>query len=232
MKVILDESADRELSRDNFNWLGAYMIEQVGLYEIELVDWFRAEARGLDGERPLDVWSGWDGFEQVFDYAKAYKEACDEALDDEPAEPGDDLRRSLALGQSAIQVIERAFALSGVSLESRQSERGSYGDATIWNPDKPGAPRAHWRKKGVGDDYMIVFEDGGIERRYVTFRVGEPGGGTIVMQSAILEFVNGEQVPTDCDSALDGRPPSAGQVAEFVIPLANEARNRSLVAYA
>jgi hypothetical protein len=232
MGIILGESADQELSRDNFNWLGAYMIEQVGLHEMELAEWFTSEGGELDGERPLDVWGELGGFGRVFDYAKAYKELCDDALADAAPEDTDSLRRSLSIGHSAIDMIERAFALSGVSLELKQDESGPWGNAMLWNPEKPEAARAHWRKKGNSDTYMISFSEGETERRYITGRMTEPGGRAIVIQSAILEITGGERVPTEYDSALDGRPPSAGQVAEFVIPLASEAKSRSLVAYA
>src|ERR1700722_1240249 len=81
MEQVLGESADQELSKDNFNWIGAYLVEQAGLRETEVAEWFRSSARGLEGERPLDAWSHLEGFMQVFNYAKRYKQSVEKYVD-------------------------------------------------------------------------------------------------------------------------------------------------------
>jgi hypothetical protein len=50
----------------------------------------------------------------------------------------------------------------------------------------------------------------------------------MVLQSGIVESFRGEYQPTSSDSDINGRPPSAGEVAMFVIPLANEVKNQTL----
>src|SRR5258708_40297192 len=73
MQITGTSLREQELAKDNYNWLAAYLVEEVGLYEEEAAEWFKWQAAGLDGERPIDVWSRPDVYLTVFEYAQRFR---------------------------------------------------------------------------------------------------------------------------------------------------------------
>jgi hypothetical protein len=227
-RLVLGESADRQLSRDNFNWLGAYLVEQVGLHEGEVEEWFKSSAWGLDGQRPLDVWQSLDGFEQVLDYAKAYKGYVDEALEHEDIEAvTDPLLRSHSIANRALDTILKSFEVAGVDLQPHRMTPLTRSYA-LHNPKKPTAPMVRWKGNGTLEDYRITRTEGEHMSMYYIVRHLSLENTPMILQSGIVEFLGHEMQESSSDSDLNGRAPSASEVAMFVVPLASEIKRRDL----
>ena len=231
LKVVLGESADREQSRDNYNWVGAYLVEQAQLFEWEVAEWFKSGAKEIGGKRPLDLWHNMDGIEKVFDYAKLFKAQADEALADEPPVEGEEIVRSHEIANSALSTIHRSFVIADVELKAGSEATGTK-SITIANPDIETAPYLRWKGNGVLEDYRITRKDGDRAAMYYITRYVGDDMPSFIMQSGIVESDKNHTIPTDSDSSLDGRPPSAGEIASFVIPLAQEAKNETLAVVA
>ncbi len=232
VEQILGPDAEfQELARDNFNWLGAYLVEEVGLHESEVVEWFRSTARGLGDKKPLETWNNQDGFTEVFSYVKAYKQMTEEALADEGIQESDPLVRSHDIARSALDVILRGFQLVGVDLRPGANPDYTRSRA-IWNPDKNDGPIVRWKGNRQMEDYRITIPDGVRRATYYIVRYFPPDEQPIIMQSGVAKSFKGESRLSSSDSDIDGRPPSAGEVASFVIPVANEIKNRTFAAIA
>lgn len=232
VEQILGLDADSQpLAQDNFNWLSAYLVEEVGLYESEVVEWFRSTARGLGDKKPLETWNNQDGFTEVFSYAKAYKQVTDEALADEGGRESDPIIRSHDIARSALDVILRGFQLVGVDLQPA-SDPSYTRSRAIWNPDKNDGPIVRWKGNGQMEDYRITIPEGARRATYYIVRYFPPDEQPIIMQSGVAQSFKGESQLSSSDSDIDGRPPSAGEVASFVIPVANEIKNRTFAAIA
>lgn len=227
MKLTGTSLEDQITGRDNFNWVAAYLVEEVGLHEEELADWFRSSAAGLDDRRPIDVWPQPDGFVSVFDYAQQYNEQVLEDIGEDPRgsyQRG--IERGQRLGVHAVRVIADAFqAAGGESIEWVEGR-----DYAIHNPGRSNELVASWRPGNEIHHFRIdkqSVDSSHLSRFFVVFGVLD--GQLEVFQCGIGEFmrVDGHDF-TDVNSDLDGRPPTVGQVASFVIPLANAAKNRTL----
>jgi hypothetical protein len=225
-QVLGKDLQTQELAKANFNWLGAYLVEEAGLFEGEVSDWFKSNARGLAGKSPLDFWDAHDGFEAVFEYAKEYKGLVDEALADEPPKVETAIDRSFGIARSALSIIHKGFETAGVELKPDSS--GYTTSRAITNPGKENAPFVRWKGNSQIEDYRVMLEEG--SRRYTYYIVRNlMGGETDILQSGIVaDFEGSRYLDGTSDSDIDGRAPSAGEVASFVIPLANEVKNRTL----
>lgn len=232
VEQILGPDADfQALARDNFNWLSAYLVEEVGLHESEIVEWFRSTAKGLGDKRPLETWNNQEGFTEVFSYAKAYKKMTDEALTSEGGRENDPLVRSHDIARSALDVILRSFKLVGVDLQPAPDPDYTRSRA-IWNPDKKEGPIVRWKGNRQMEDYRITIPDGVRRATYYIVRYFPPDEQPFIVQSGVAKSFKGESQLSSSDSDIDGRPPSAGEVASFVIPVANEIKNRTFAAIA
>ncbi len=218
---------DQMINKSNFNWLGAYLVEEVGLLESELVEWFRGDYRGLGFRRPLEVWNDYDGYLELFNYAQLFKEQVDENLADEPVTWRHKLNQSHEIARSALDVIIKGFADAGVELLPTLPV-DMYRGKAITNPDKQDAPVANWRGNDRMEEYKIRMPRGAGHLTYFIIRYMTDDEKPQILQSGVFGDFNGERIEGLNDSDLDGRAPSAGEVAEFVIPLANEVKNRSL----
>src|SRR5438445_10004194 len=124
------------LARENFNWLAAYLVEEVGLYENEVVEWFHSGAKGLGSRTPLEAWGDPDGFTDVFSYAKACKQQADEAMTEHGIPQDHSLERSHEIARSALNVILPALMqVAGVDLQPIRVP-GLQPRQAVWNPDK------------------------------------------------------------------------------------------------
>lgn len=220
---------DQELAKDNYNWLAAYLVEEVGIYEDEVPEWFKSRARGLDNERPIDIWKEADGFIRVFDYAQQYRDQVLEDLGEDPADSTymQGIARSHRLGIEALKVIFAAFEIAGIAKMAISTDR----DYAIYNPEIGDSLVASWRPRKGLQHYRIDRTSAGgdrLSRYFIVFVIDGLEGQ--ILQTGTGEFVtsNGHTM-SETDSDLDGRAPSAGEVARFVVPLANEVRNRTLV---
>lgn len=223
-----------QLASENFNWIAAYLCEEVGIFENEVTDWFRMRAKGLGQRSPLAAWQSEDGFEKVFDYAQQYKEQVDEDLGEEPGPTGIDL--SQQIGRSALKVIFKAFEVAGADISRSALDPSEERSHFIRNPDRGDLLTARWKRIGDMEDYRITKNEGPATSIYFIVRHLALGPEPVILQTGIgrhmaidsSEALPGEQTLV-LDSDIDGRPSSVGEVASFVVPLANEVRNRSLV---
>ncbi len=229
VKIMGSSVLQHGLAKENFNWLAAYLVEEIGLYEGEVVEWFKSNAKGLGGQRPLDVWDNPDGFVEVFDYAQEFKAQVAEDLGrdylSETYQEG--VERSQRMGLDAMKIISLAF--EGINITDTELAYGR--DLAVYNPARGVRLVASWRRGSVLQHYRIDRQNPDrtrLSRYFVVF--GSPEGRLRIFQTGIGEFFNVDGKHTDeLDSDIDGRPPTAGQVASFVIPLANEVKNGSLV---
>jgi len=229
MGIVLGESADRELSRDNFNWVGAFLVEQVGLHEDEVTEWFRSGSQTLGGKRPLDIWGEIEGFGVAFEYAKAYKESVAADLSSEVTgdSRADDFNRSQGIAESALRIIDRAFQI----VERSAPYLGSSGPNNALHVRSKSAPEEgmlRWRGGATLEEYRIQQLDGDYLRQYYIIRYLEEDT-PIVAQSGILESFKGKHIDSSSDSDFDGYAPSAGEVASFIVPLASQIKAGTLV---
>lgn len=220
----------REASAAGFNWLAAYLCEEIGYYESELVEWFRSPGRGLDWKTPLAVWAGADGPTEVFEYAQKTKEMIDEDLSQEPDEHW--MARSHRLGSHALEVVQRGFLTAGVDTDALRKGLKDTRAYAIHSPKKDTGMSARWKSNGEMEDWRINLEDGLRRETYFVVRYFPPDGDPFIMQTGIGRSLktDGIDSPIDIDTDMDGRPPTIGEVASFVIPFAGEVRSHSLAA--
>jgi hypothetical protein len=219
---------ERELLKSNFNWVAAYLCEEVGIYETELAEWFTSEARSLGGKTPLSVWRGAEGFWKVFEYAQAYKKEVDEALADEEPEVREKTR-SHKIAENALGIIMQGFEIAGADIAASEADPEHVRSQTIHNPDRIGDLTIRWKGNQSMEDYRVTVQEGPQMSSYFIVRHLPADGEPLILQTGIGRHLKTDEVDIlEIDSDLDGRPPSAGEVASFVVPLANEVKNRSL----
>lgn len=227
---VVGGSLEKELRLHNFNWVAAYLVEEIGFHEDEVADWFRNDKNGLEGEAPIDVWQSPDGFMRVFEYAQIVKQHFEEDLDGgkEMDTYTQGIKRSHELGRDALKVINRAFNIVGI--DKNNVDRKSGKDVAIHNPDLGDSLVISWRPRETIEHFRIDRKNQATDRisTYFIVRYLEDGVAHI-LQTGIGESVksNGDSIHTT-DTDIDGRPPSAGQIANFVVPVANETRNHTL----
>jgi hypothetical protein len=219
-----------ELARDNYNWMAAFLVEEVGLYEVEVADWFRSRAAGLDERTPLEIWSSPDGFETIFDYALRYKEQAEKALEPEPTELGEVLTRSHAVARNAISVIEKCFKSAGMNLEL---EGGDYTAKQLYNPDMGMDLLVEWQawpwpEGDIMEQFRVTRNIGPQSFRYFIGRYKPKAGKPYILQTGLLETFNNKLVQGDSDSDINDRPPLIREVSRLIVPLAKEVKNKSL----
>lgn len=224
-----DNEYERELLTSNFNWIAAYLCEEMGIFEDEIPDWFRGEARGLDGKSPLSVWRSKEGFWKVFEHAQSCKEQVDEDLAREDlADPK--ILRSREIARNALGVILNSFEVAGVDISPSEENPDYVRIRTLHNPDRKGSPIVRWKGCKQMEDFRITIDEGPRDATFFIVRARPEGEEPFILQTGIGRLGKmlsaGQDVEVDSD--LDGRPPSAGEVASFVIPVANETQNRSL----
>ena len=217
------------LAKENFNWVAAYLVEEIGLFENEVAEWFLSGAEGLHGKTPLDVWEEPEGFVDVFEYAKTYKQKVDEALDEEGISREYSLERSHETARNALNIILPGLVqIVGVDLMAGKV-RNNMTSRSIWNPNRPNSPIVRWKSNGELEDYRVTIKDGEEQATYYIARALIPDERPLLLQSGIVRTFRGEtDMYGPSTSDLDGRPPSPGEVAAFVIPVANEMRNGRL----
>ncbi len=223
-----DNQYETCLLASNFNWIAAYLCEEVGIFEEEVADWFRGEAKGLDGDSPMDVWRANDGFWKVFEYAQLYKEQVDKDLAGEDmGEP--DVPRSRELGKNALEVILKSFEVAGVDISACEEDPEYTRVRYIHNPHRENSPIVRWKGNQTMEDYRITIDEGPRQATFFIVRYLPKDEAPMILQTGIGRYgrMLGDNQPVEVDSDLDGRPPSAGEVASFVIPVANETQNRS-----
>lgn len=221
---------ERELLASNFNWIAAYLCEEIGIYEDEVADWFRGEAAGLDHKSPLSVWRSREGFWKVFEYAQLVKQQVEEDLAGEdlskPAVP-----RSHEIAKGALGIILKGFEVAGVDISACEEDPDYTRSRTIHNPDRSTSPLVRWKGNKTMEDYRITIDEGPRQATFFIVRHLPAGEEPMILQTGIGRWgkMHGDNQTPQVDSDLDGRPPSVGEVASFVVPLANEVKNRSLV---
>jgi hypothetical protein len=226
LRAILGAGHDtvrREAARASFNWIAAYLCEEIGYYENELPDWFRSEKRGLGEETPLDVWGEAGGPDLIFEYAQETQQQIEEDLADE--KPEGPMERSHRLGGHALEVVRSAFELAGMGLLENDSDVTR--SFAVRSQSKEGLS-ARWKGNGQGEDWRITMEDSGWVQSYFVVRIFLPGQPPFIFQTGIGRHSKTDHEPLSIDSDIDGRPPSVGDVASFVVPLASEVRNGSI----
>lgn len=220
---------EKPWNTDNFNWVAAYLCEEVGITELDLGKWFRREVPGLEGQSPLDVWTSDDGFGRVFRYAQKCKEYADEvASDARPA--GEEVPRSHQIASRALVVINRAFEVTGAD---RSFDAGGRIQAGVNNPAKPNELGVTLRGDEESEAYKIFKRKGDRLSQYLIYMHRLGGADLNILQTAIFisdKSSSASLEDVDSRSDLDDRPPSAGEIASFVVPLAVEIKNRTLVA--
>lgn len=231
LETILGVRPDEQsLQADSFNWVAAYLCEEVGITELDLARWFRREVDGLSGQSPLEVWPTEDGYNQVFRYAQQYKRYADEVLSDSRPNP-DDVPRSYQIAERALIVIGKAFEVAGVKITPSESESMLLPVTAIHNPAKPKALMVTWKGSETLGDYKITKREGSKTAEYMIAGLVDSDDFS-VFQTGIFRHdqESGEPVNLCADgtSDIDGRPPSAGEIAEFVVPLAVEVKNKTL----
>ncbi len=227
-ELILGRDLQNQIRAANdFNWIGAYLVEQVGLNESEITEWFRSPARSLRQRAPIDVWASPDGFEEVYEYAKDYKSMVDEALGGEEPTIADKVLRAQELAKDALVSIFDGFTVAGINIGQPLRKNGS-ALVTISNPDNPLAPVVRWKHRGGLEDFRVMISEGDRWGMYYIVRAAYPDQDPMILQTGIVNTLRGHQSDYSADSDINGRPPSAGEIAQYVIPLTIETRNRSL----
>lgn len=227
-ELILGRDLEKQITAANdFNWIGAYLVEQVGLNESEITEWFRSSARSLGQRAPIDVWASPEGFESVFEYAKDYKAMVEEALEGEEPTIDDTVARAQNLAKDALVSVFESFAVAGINIGQPLTKNGS-AMVTISNPDNPAAPVVRWKHRSGLEDYRIMISEGDRWGMYYIVRSALAGQDPVILQTGVVNTLKGHATEDSSDSDINGRPPSAGEIAAYVIPLAIEARNRSL----
>jgi hypothetical protein len=231
--ILGNDSSQHQLAASNFNWIAAYLCEEVGIFEYEVTDWFRSKVRGLGAKSPLAVWGAEDGFQKVFDYAQVYKQQVDEDLGEEPTPVGIELSHQIA--NSALDVILKGFEAAGVDIPAYDGD-DDFTCHTIHNPDREELIKARWKRIGDLVDYHITKKEGPVTSSYFIVRYLERYTEPLILQTGIgcsTQDESSRDQPIErtlnIDSDIDGRPSSVGEVALFVVPLANEIRNNTLV---
>lgn len=226
LRAILGTGHDtvrHEAARASFNWIAAYLCEEIGYYENELTDWFRSEKRGLDRETPLDVWGEENGPDRIFDYAQETQGQIEEDLAGE--RPESPMERSHRLSGHAMEVVRSAFEMAGMGLIE------GTGDTTrsfaIRSQSREGLS-ARWKGNQQGEDWRITMEDDNWVRSYFVVRMLLPGRPPFIFQTGIGQHSKTGHELFEIDTDIDGRPPGIGDVASFVVPLASEVRNGSI----
>jgi hypothetical protein len=227
-ELILGRDLETQIAAANdYNWLGAYLVEQVGLNESEVTEWFRSPARSLGERAPIDVWSSPDGFEGIFEYAKDYKAMVDEALEGEEPTIDDKVVRAQELAKDALVTVFESFKVAGINIGKPLTNNG---DALVLisNLDNPSAPFVRWKHRSGLEDFKIMIREGDRWGMYYIVRSASAGQEPVILQTGVVSTLKGHATEDSSDSDINGRPPSAGEIAAYVIPLAIEARNRSL----
>jgi hypothetical protein len=218
----------QNLARENFNWTAAYLVEEVGLYEREVAEWFLSAAKGLDGRTPLEAWDEPEGFNEVFDYARTYAEQVNEAMEEAGIPRNDSRERSHEIARQALGII--IPSLVQVIGDYQTAENHALGFRRIvWNPEKRDRLFVSWKGDGRMEDYRVTTKEDEGQSTYYIVRAFPPDAPPMILQTGIVRTFRGESdIYGPSTSDLDGRPPSASEVASFVIPVANEMKNRSL----
>lgn len=227
-ELILGQDLETQIRAANdFNWIGAYLVEQVGLNEPEITEWFRSPATSLGQRTPIEVWASPEGFEEVYEYAKDYKAMVDEALENDEPTLDDKVTRAQALAKDALVSIFESFRQAGINIGQPLTESGS-ARVTISNPDNPSSPVVRWKHREGLEDFRVMISEGDRLGMYYIVRAAYPGQNPMILQTGVVNILKGHESDHSADSDINGRPPSAGEIAAYVIPLAIEARNRSL----
>jgi len=227
-ELILGKDLETQIAAANdFNWIGAYLVEQVGLNESEITEWFRSPAKSLGQRAPIDAWASPEGFEDVFEYAKDYKAMVDEALEGEEPTMDDKVARAQILAKDALVSVFDSFLVAGINIGQPLTKNGS-ALVTISNPDNPTAPVVRWKHRSGLEDFRIMISEGDRWGMYYIVRTNYPDQEPMILQTGVVNTLKGHASEDSSDSDINGRPPSAGEIAAYVIPLSIEARNRSL----
>jgi hypothetical protein len=229
--IIGGNEYENQLLASNFNWVAAYLCEEVGILEYEVVDWFRSEAKGLDGKSPLDAWKSEDGFWKVFEYAQQYKAQVDEALSGEDLGDGADILRSNMIGKNALDIILKSFEVAGVDISPGEFDPYHTRSRTIHNPNTKNSPIIRWKGNKDMEDFRVTIDEGQRSSNFFIVRHFMEHKDPVILQTGIgrrMKAGEGKDNHTEIDTDIDGRPPSAGEVASFVVPVAHEIRNRTL----
>ena len=216
------------LARENFNWTAAYLVEEVGLYEGEVVEWFLSGAKGLAGRTPLEVWDEPEGFNEVFDYARTYAAQVGEAMKEAGVPRNDSREQSHKIANQALDIIIPSLLQAMGEFRTPENYAARI-RRVVWNPDKANKLFVSWSGDGHMENYRVTIEEDEGQSTYYIVRAFPPGEPPMILQSGIVHTFRGESdIYGPSTSDLDGRPPSASEVASFVIPVANEMKNRSL----
>lgn len=219
---------EKPSNTDNFNWVAAYLCEEVGITELDLCKWFRREVPGLDDQSPLDIWTSEDGFGRVFSYAQKCKEYADSVASDTRSD-AEEVPRSHQIASRALVVVDRALEMAGAVRSFDENGRIQTG---VHNPARPEELLVTLRGDESSEVCKIIKQDGDRLSQYLIYRHVLDGADLVILQTAIFtndKSASGSLVDIDSRSDLDDRPPSAGEIASFVVPLAVEVKNGSLV---
>jgi hypothetical protein len=213
----------------NFNWIAAYLCEEAGLFEEEVAHWFRSEAKGLGGKNPLSVWRTKEGFWKVFEYAQLYKQQVEEDMGGEDLSDPNMFRAS-GIAENALGVILNSFEVAGVDISPCEEDPNYIRSRALHNPNRDNSPLVRWKGCTRMEDFRVTIDEGPREATFFIVRCKPENEEPFILQTGIGRHgkMLGENQGLDIDSDLDGRPPSAGEIASFVIPVANETHNRTL----
>jgi hypothetical protein len=226
--ILGDTDGEYEFQMDSFNWVAAFLHDEFGMEDEAIVDWFREPAPGLGDRPPLLAWAAENGFWKVFEYAQFVKHQADEEC--QPDDPSQEKKifRSHQVGNYLLEMVREGFKVAGVEVGPEITDTTDMGQA-VHNPDSGNPVLLTWQR--MSDDayetYKIILNYGADkdEARYSITRCLAEEEPFIIQSGIIKEGFE------EMDSSLDGRPPSAGELASFAIPLAKEIQDRSFIPF-
>lgn len=170
-------------------------------------------------------------FGAYFEYAHLFKHLADEKTAGEHPASDDRLTRSHQLARYTTRIVRDGFKAAGVELTPPEDESDGLYRRVIHNPlAENGYVQVLWKAEVdeglLHQNYRIHLINEEPGRFYFIHDVtsAEPEEEeTLILKTGII----GDK---DMDSDIDFRPPSAGRVATFVVPLARAAQDGSLIA--
>ncbi len=228
--IVGDDPKLHNFRTESFNWIASYLVEEAGLFESNVVDWFTNSVPG-DGEtRPIDLWENEDGLEEVFELAQKFKQENDEYLAEDDKKYGVKIKpRSHDVASYALGILYKSFSIAGAGITYDWLNPEDTQMRAIFNPDNDTGPVVRWKSNSVLEDFRITINQGDRTGMYYVVQHVRPNEKPLHLQSGVVEHFKGEPFgDSTTDSDLDGRPPSANDVAPFVIAVANETLNHSL----
>ena len=197
--VLGDGTADR-LHRASFNWIATYLIEEVGIYEEELVEWFRSPMRRLDQRTPLETWQEDDGFEQVYGEAKDWAAQVAEDLINEPgADEAMQRKRASEAIADTVTIFRNALLMSGAQLTAEEYAQGG---SALWDGKQDNSVVVRWLgSEDTLEGYKVTIPDGQRLKMLTVTLLNYPTGQQEVVQAGI--HVMGSERPEDNHIASD-----------------------------